>query len=599
MVRRGHPYPTVLMQARDIVNLRVATLPAGARAEEAHALATRLNAAVLTPIAGLGRFVLREDLSRAVGLGLGELMAHRLGRPLPVVAARASETIVRRHLAGGAPAVIVLDETTGYGAVGRAGFSAVTGPSLTGLLAPTLPPPARALLVRIGALSEAQGGRAFAVGGVVRDILWGASKGAPRHRGIRGAPGSPGPSLISREAQQARKPARVRPMADIDVVVEGDGLTVGRLLAAEIGGALVEHERFLSASVQDATGLRIDIATARIERYEVPAALPRVRPAGIGEDLLRRDFSVNAMAAELSSGAFLLVDPLGGRNDLQRRRLRVLHPLSFVEDPTRIFRAARYGARLDLMPDPWTAACLELAIELAPYRALSGQRILAELELILGEPRAATACVTLGTVGAFRLLDPRYRYTQATAVRLADLDAVRAWTSARSVPASALELLVLALLGDQDPDVSRAALGRLGLSGDGAERLAGALGRWERVGEALRGAPSRSAATRLLRGRPAVELAWVWLRGDPTVRREVARFVDHDARVEPWLRGEEIVALGITRGPEVAQIRESLRDGRLDGTIADRAAAEDYVRRRTDNVERRASRGDSGQGEEG
>jgi tRNA nucleotidyltransferase (CCA-adding enzyme) len=569
VARRGHPYPTVRVQARDLVNLRVATLPPGARAEEAHALATRLNATVLTPVGGLRRSVLREDLSRAVALGLGEVLAHRLERPLPVVAARASETIVRRHLAGSAPAVIVLDETTGYGAVGRAGFSAVAGPSLRGPLTATLPPHTCALLVRIGALSEAQGGRAFAVGGVVRDALWGAPK----------------------------RP--LRPMPDIDVVVEGDGLAVARLLAAEIHGALVEHERFLSASVQGEAGQRIDIATARIERYEMPAALPRVRPAGIGEDLLRRDFSVNAMAAELSSGAFLLVDPLGGRNDLQRRRLRVLHPLSFVEDPTRIFRAARYGARLALMHDRWTAACLRLAIELAPYRALSGQRILAELELILHEPRPAAACATLGNVGAFRLLDPRYRYTQATAGRVEDLDAVRVWTSTRDVPASALELLVLALLGDQDPDVSRTALGRLGLSGDGAERLADALTAPERVGEALRGAPSRSATARLLRGRPAVELAWVWLRGDPTVRRVLTQFVDHDAKVEPWLRGAEIVARGIARGPEVAQILESLRDGRLDETIADRAAADAYVRRRADSVAKRASRRDRGDAKEG
>ncbi len=134
------------------------------------------------------------------------------------------------------------------------------------------------------------------------------------------------------------------------------GWRSARLLAAEIGGALVEHARFLTASVT-CDRRRVDIATARAERYEVPAALPRVRPAAIGEDLRRRDFTVNAMAAELSSGAFLLVDPLGGRRDLQRRRLRVLHPLSFVEDPTRIFRAARYGARLGLTPDPWTAAC--------------------------------------------------------------------------------------------------------------------------------------------------------------------------------------------------------------------------------------------------
>lgn len=377
----------------------------------------------------------------------------------------------------------------------------------------------------------------------------------------------------------------MRATADLDVVVEGDGLEVARLLAAEIHGTLVEHKRFLTASVEEEAGQRIDIATARVERYEVPGALPRVRPASIDEDLRRRDFSANAMAAELSSGALLLVDPLGGRNDLQQHRLRILHPLSFVEDPTRIFRAARYGARLDLAPDPWTAACLDLAIELGPYPALSGQRMVAELELILHEPQAATACATLATVGAFRLLDSRYRYTPATAARLAELDAVRAWTAARALPVSALELLLLAVLGDQDPDISRPALRRLGLSGEGAERLADALEGRGTVGEALGEAPTRSAVVRILRGRPAVALAGMWLRGDPTVRREITRFVDHDTRVEPWLKGVDIMALGIAKGPQVAHVLESLRDGRLDGTIADRAAAEAHVRRWAGRVE--------------
>src|SRR4030095_15097244 len=96
---------------------------------------------------------------------------------------------------------------------------------------------------------------------------------------------------------------------------------------------------------------RIDVATSRSERYESPGALPRVMPASIGEDLRRRDFTVNAMAIELASGEVGLIDPLGGRLDLVRRRLRPPPPWSYVEAPPRIFRAARYAARLGLSPD--------------------------------------------------------------------------------------------------------------------------------------------------------------------------------------------------------------------------------------------------------
>jgi tRNA nucleotidyltransferase/poly(A) polymerase len=588
VARRGHPYPNVRLAASDLVNLSVATLPRGARATDGLALATRLNAAALAVGAGARRFVLREDLNRAVTLGLGELTAHRLVRPLPVVTPHASEIVVRRHLASGAPLVIVRDEAVAVGAVGRTGFSVQAGHSLKDRFTASFPPEVCALLARIGGLAEAQGGRAFAVGGVVRHVLLPPNPEAVRvltappqlHAKSRAAPGP----LGSPERRGAWG-ALSRPPMDLDVVVEGDGLAVARLLAAELHGALVEHARFLTASVQSEAGQRVDIATARAEGYEMPGALPRVRPAEIAEDLRRRDFSVNGMAAELSSGAFLLVDPLGGQNDLRRRRLRIVHPLSFVEDPTRIFRAARYGARLDLAPDPWTAACLDLAIELAPYTALSGQRIVAELELILREPRAATALATLGTVGAFRLLDRRYRYTHVTAARLADLDALRAWAAAHSVPASPLELLLLAVLGDQAPHITRTALERLGLSGEGGQRLGDVLGRAGSLGEALRATTTRSAAARLLRGRPGVELAWLWLGGDTAVRREVTRFLDHDARVEPWLGGDEVMALGIARGPGVAQILEALRDGRLDGTITDRAAAELHVRRQAGSPE--------------
>ena len=155
---------------------------------------------------------------------------------------------------------------------------------------------------------------------------------------------------------------------------------MARALAAALGASLVEHARFLTATVGSAT--RRDGSTSRpraASATRAAARLPRVMPASIEQDLRRRDFTVNAMAVELGSGAFELLDPHGGRVDLEARRLRILHPASFVEDPTRMFRAARYAARLGLRPDAWTTRCQAWALSLAPYPALSGARILAEL----------------------------------------------------------------------------------------------------------------------------------------------------------------------------------------------------------------------------
>src|SRR5262249_54301231 len=151
------------------------------------------------------------------------------------------------------------------------------------------------------------------------------------------------------------------------------------------------------------------------------------------------------MAIELSSRDFGLIDPLGGRLDLARRRLRVLHPLSFVDDPTRIFRAARYAARLGLSLDRATVRAQVLALRLVPYSALSGQRVAAELELILGESDAGTILLRLGRSGAFRLLDPGYRSTAKGRRRLHALPEALRWTRDRGLTVDAVGLAALAL----------------------------------------------------------------------------------------------------------------------------------------------------------
>jgi tRNA nucleotidyltransferase (CCA-adding enzyme) len=535
--------------ARDLINAAVSSISPDASVKEGLARVTRHDAPALLLPRREGHAVLREDLRRAAALGLGDLPAERIARPLPVLEAGAPEIAVRRALAGGAPLVLIRGLTPSGAAVLPRGPGALRspGPTLARSLAAALDREAQRLLRRIARLAERQGSRAFAVGGAVRDAVG----GAPRRRG-----------------------------RDLDVVVEGDGLAMARSLAAETGAKLVEHGRFLTASVTGPGPRRVDVATARAEHYEAPGALPRVRPAAIEEDLRRRDFTVNAMAAELASPALLLVDPLGGRGDLRARRLRVLHPLSFVDDPTRVFRAARYAVRLGLTLDPWTAECQRLALELAPFDALSGARVAAELKRILAEPRPERALDQLGGAGAFRLLDHGYRYTPATAARVERLAVTLAWIRAGGATVDTGELLALVLLADQASGVAAAAGRRLGLGGPAGARLMSAAQRAEALAARLRAAATRSAVGRALRGRTGLELAWLWLDGDVATRQTVARFQGRDAAVRPWLSGDEVVALGIPRGPVVARVLEELRDGRLDRTLSSRAAARRHVRRR-------------------
>jgi tRNA nucleotidyltransferase (CCA-adding enzyme) len=558
-VARRAFYPQVEPGAEALIDARVAALPRGADVAAALRVSRRRDVALL---ASDGRVVLRVDLVRAAALGLGSLPAASLARPVPVVEPRSPEVRVRRALAGGAPAVLVRESakvgaasaTVGAGRATVGAERAVrrgirgaataapegsTAPAIAARLARRLTPAALEVLSRAGELAAHAGGRAWLVGGVVRDAL------------RDGAPGG----------------------GDLDVVVEGDGHWLARALADAVGGRLVLHDRFLTASVETPDAGTIDVVTARSERYERPGALPRVMPAGIRQDLERRDFGVNAMAVELGTAERRLLDPLGGRGDLAHRRLRVLHPLSFVEDPTRMFRAARYAARLGYALDAWSARCQRLALTLAPYEALSGARVCAELDHVLRDVAPATALGLLGTSGAFRLLDRRYRFTARTAAHVAALGMVLASSEARV----ALELALLVLLGDQPPAVASAALRRLGLSGEPLGRLERALAGGAALAAAIASAPTPSARAALLRGRGPAERSWLALTADPAVHAAVVEFAAA-GDVAPALRGDDVIALGVPRGPAVARVLAALRDARLDGEVRDRDGEAAYVR---------------------
>ncbi|MGH9458866.1 MAG: hypothetical protein ACRD2J_14630, partial [Thermoanaerobaculia bacterium] len=150
-----------------------------------------------------------------------------------------------------------------------------------------------------------------------------------------------------------------RAVGDLDLTVEGDATRVAARLAERLGGTVREHAPFATATVSfpDAT---VDVATARSEHYPLPGALPLVSPETLREDLLRRDFSINAMAVDLATGA--LEDPAGGAADLEARRVRVLHDRSFLDDPTRIYRALRLAVRLGFSLETRTAMLMREAI---------------------------------------------------------------------------------------------------------------------------------------------------------------------------------------------------------------------------------------------
>src|SRR5262249_49676615 len=238
--------------------------------------------------------------------------------------------------------------------------------------------------------------------------------------------------------------ARPATVGDLDLIVEGDHGDLARRLAARLGGRVREHPTFLTATVELPGRRRLDIATARRERYLRPGALPEVAAGSIREDLWRRDFSVNALAVRLRPEAWgELLDPTGGGEDLRRKEIRILHPLSFVEDPTRILRAGRFATRLDFRLEPASGRPLAGAAEPGRPPAPSGDRVRAELGRVLAEPDPEGVLEALGAWGGLALLGRDYRFGRAAS---GALDRVRRRTRALELAPPAREgLAVLAL----------------------------------------------------------------------------------------------------------------------------------------------------------
>ncbi len=315
---------------------------------------------------------------------------------------------------------------------------------------------------------------------------------------------------------------------DLDLALEGvraEG--VARFLVERFGGSLSLHPAFGTAEVRLGLGLKVDLAETREETYPYPGALPQVRPAPLQKDLARRDYTVNAMA--LSLGELELVDPFGGLMDLRRRLLRPLHPLAFVEDPSRIVRGARLAARLGFGFAEEALKALPEALKPGVVERASRSRLKDELLLTLAEEAFYEALVLLETLGALR---PLYGLT---------LPPKAPFQALRGAPPEARLLLLLAL---QEDPLGRARA--LGLSGKHLQALALlAKGSFlEEDKEALGREPLRSAFLALYPEKAN------WLRE----RR-------------PFLRGRDLLALGLRPGPQVGAILKAVAEARARGEV--------------------------------
>ncbi|MBT4515439.1 MAG: CCA tRNA nucleotidyltransferase [Chloroflexi bacterium] len=384
-------------------------------------------------------------------------------------------------------------------------------------------------------------------------------------------------SVASREPESARElylvGGMVRDMLrgeaseDIDLSVVGDGPAFASALASELNGDVTKISEFGTAAVE-AGSLSIDVATARDETYEHPGALPTVTPAGITKDLARRDFTINAMAVDLSNARWgELIDPHGGMSDLMMKRIRTLHTDSFADDPTRALRAIRYESRLGFKIQPVTVN--DMQRDCGNFDAVSPARALADLRHILDEPQRATSLERAEELGVLGSISPAFRIAGRSLKAIQDTPDREPIFHVALIGARLTQAEAASLIKRLDPPVDwRAALG----AGSTYQEIASVLERSD-----LR--PSEIAE--LLEGFPVLALE-AQLQLAPATRQKAAlrSWLEELRFREPLLSGDDLLAAGVPQGPLVGRLLTELKRARLDRTVGTRDDELTLVKRR-------------------
>jgi len=428
--------------------------------------------------------------------------------------------------------------------------------NLANRLESILPPERLALLKTIARAAHEQRAALYVVGGFVRDLLL------------------------------------ERPSLDFDLVVEGDAIKLARSLARRYGGRVTGHARFGTAkwhlkepgeSKASATiggdGLQtVDLVSARTEFYTHPTALPTVERGSIKLDLHRRDFTINTLALRLDGRHYGdLHDYWGGLTDLRAGLVRVLHSLSFVDDPTRILRAARFEQRFAFQIEERT---MELLLEARPLiERLSGDRLRHELNYILESSFAPQIFNRLANLGLIKAIHPALSWDDWHYNRLEALQNIEPgaeWDLPNAGKPLRRDLGYILWMIQIQPAEVDAVIRRLKLPASLMASVVSACLLWQERA-ALKGSPPSLAVRKLENGSLLACYALYLATDDPELREVLLQYVQHWRKVEPSINGHDLRAAGIPPGPVYRVLLGKLRDARLDGKITTAAEEKAYL----------------------
>ncbi len=427
------------------------------------------------------------------------------------------------------------------------------------------------LLCIIGEVAQENNYVAYAVGGFVRDLL-----------------------------------LRVR-NSDLDIVIEGDGVNFARQLAKRMHGEIRAHDKFNTAVVKLPDGFKVDVATARLEYYEYPAAMPTVELSSVKLDLFRRDFTINAMAIHLIPEKFgILVDFFNCQNDLRDQQIRVLHNLSFVEDPTRIFRAIRFEQRMGFSLGKLTAKLLKNAVKMNMYDRFSGARFFHELKVILSEENPQATIYRLNKFGLLKFLHPDLILNQQLKNILRETHRALVWykhlyldrrccqwqvfllaLTSRLNGRQFLEFLKKFEVLERDQQnlmyekfaVSKVLKVLRERLSNKVKSLSGpARGRGRTPKSRLKPLLPSEICT-LFRGLSAEGLLHLMgVATNKTCHQAISMYVTKLRDIKTLLNGKDLLKMGYKAGPQFSVILERLLEAKLDGLVDDRADEERFVK---------------------
>ncbi|MGO9015487.1 MAG: CBS domain-containing protein [Dissulfurispiraceae bacterium] len=399
-------------------------------------------------------------------------------------------------------------------------------------------------LLRAGEAGDELGFGVYLVGGCVRDLL----------RGVE--------------------------TPDIDIVVEGDGISFARTLAKEMGLKVRVHQKFGTAQVI-LSPLKIDFATARTEYYESPAALPKVETSSIKKDLYRRDFTINTLAVKLNKKNFgLLLDFFGGQRDLKEKLIRVLHNLSFVEDPTRAFRAIRFSERFGFKLTKHTENLIKLALRMNIFEKLSGSRLYDELMLTFMETYPIKALKRLNDYGLLKVIHNSLAFSSGLEEFFQSVHDSISWFDLLFLEEHYEKgmLYLAALLYKLSKEDRESALDRLAVPLKPREHILKTLNMSQNIIKKLKADnPVDIYHTLKDCDIEAILFSMALSQGSDN-KKAISRFLLELRDVKPLVKGGDLKKIGIPPGPVYSDVFRRIVDEKLMGRLATREEELNFVK---------------------